>query len=101
MGHAHPLHASGEAQRPFANLLPLVDALLEGGNALVDDGFVPNPDGWRCRLTRPIDFDLVRDRFEIPDTIQLSPEHDTILDRLTWCSIEGPAIQQIGARPLS
>lgn len=82
--------SSDDGQRPFANLLPLVDALLQGGNALQDDGFVRNPDGWRCRLVRPLDFSLIRRNFEVPDNVELSAEHDTVLDKLTWCSIEGP-----------
>lgn len=81
---------SDHSERPFANLLPLVDAFLQGGNSLQDDGFVLNPDGWRCRLTHPLDFGLIGRDFEVPDNILLSPEHDTIMDKLTWCSIEGP-----------
>lgn len=79
-----------EEGRPFLNLLPLVEAFVDGGNSLEDGGFLLNPDGWRCRLVRAIDFELIRETFEIPDNVQLSPEHDTVLDRLTWCSIEGP-----------
>lgn len=81
---------SPDGRRPFANLLPLVDAFLVGGNGLEGDGFVLDPDGWRCRLTDHLDFGLIRSNFEVPDSIELSPEHDTILDKLTWCSIEGP-----------
>lgn len=85
---------SEDDQRPFANLLPLVDVLCQGGNALDGDGFVLNPDGWRFWFARPLDLARIRERFEVPDSIRLSPEHDMILDRLTWCSIEGP-----GAHP--
>jgi hypothetical protein len=79
---------------PFANLLPIVAALVADGNAVVDGGFVLEPGGWNCRLARAIDFTLIRDRFALPASIQLSPPHDTVLDRLTWSSIEGP-----GAHP--
>jgi hypothetical protein len=82
--------ASADDQQPFANLLPLVAALIDAGNEMRDGGFVLNPDGWRCRLVRPIDFEVIRERFEPVRTIQLSPEHDTVLDMLTWCSIDGP-----------
>ena len=85
---------SHDDRRPFANLLPLVDVLLRGGNALEDDGFVLNPDGWRCRLTDPLDFGLIHANFELPDNIELSCENDTILDKLTWCSIEGPGARR-------
>lgn len=76
--------------RPFANLLPIVDALVSRGNSVVDEGFVLNPDGWRCRMADSLDFGIIEELFEVPDNIQLSREHDTVLDRLTWCSIEGP-----------
>ncbi len=84
------LRKSADPERPFANLLPIVDALIRSGNEALDEGFRLNPDGWRCRLARPLDFSLIRETFDIPSNVVLSPDHDTILDRLTWCSIEGP-----------
>jgi hypothetical protein len=78
------------AGQPYANLLPLVDLLLRLGNVALDGGFIVNPDGWRCRLGHPIDFETVRREFEIPASVNLSDVHDTILDTLSWCSIEGP-----------
>jgi hypothetical protein len=87
---------SGYEDRPFANLQPIVDLLLAGGNALEDDGFLLNPDGWRCRLVRPIDFELIQCNFHIPKNIHLSPEFDSVLDRGTWCSIEGPGAHVAG-----
>ena len=76
---------------PFANLLPIFDALRSHGNQPVDGGFVLNPDGWRCRMARPIDADLIRQLFTLPPSIIVSSETDTVLDRLTWASIEGPS----------
>jgi hypothetical protein len=81
---------STDHSRPFENLLPLVDLLVASGNRAVDGGFLLNPDGWRCRLADPIDFDLVRTTFELPANIQISEDLDSILDRLSWCVIEGP-----------
>jgi hypothetical protein len=81
---------SDDAARPFANLLLIVDALVSRGNQFADGGFVLNPDGWRCRLTKPLDFEVITELFELPDNVQLSRETDTVLDRATWCSIEGP-----------
>lgn len=86
-----PLSArSPDPARPYANLLPIVDALLSRGNVLLDGGFLLNPDGWRCRFTSRLALDAVEDAFELPENIQRSREHDSILDRFTWCSIEGP-----------
>lgn len=80
--------------QPYANLLPIVDVLLRDGNVALDGGFILNPDGWRCRLGHPIDFEVVRREFEVPSSINLSDSHDTILDTQSWISIEGP-----GAHP--
>ena len=76
--------------RPYDNLSPIVDALVAAGNATIDGGFVLNQAGWSCRMTKPVDLDLVRQHFELPPSIDLSAEHDTILDRSTWVAIEGP-----------
>jgi hypothetical protein len=85
---------SADPARPFANLLPLVTAIVERGNAVIGGGFVLNPDGWRCRMREPLDFDLISDLFILPANVHLAPDHDTVLDRLTWCSIEGPGAAQ-------
>ena len=79
-----------DPRKPYANLLPLVDALVRSGNTLADGGFVVNPDGWRCRFTQRLDIQFIGEQFKLPGTVQVSEEYDTILDRLTWCSIEGP-----------
>jgi hypothetical protein len=75
---------------PYSNLVPLVDLLVQHGNVALDGGFVMDRDGWRCRLTKPIDVETVRREFQIPSSIQVSAERDTILDSLSWCSVEGP-----------
>jgi hypothetical protein len=85
---------STDDSRPFENLLPLVSLLVESGNRAIDGGFLLDPDGWRCRLADPIGFEVVRANVELPANIQISEEHDSILDRLSWCVIEGP-----GAHP--
>jgi hypothetical protein len=79
--------------QPFTNLLPIVDALASGGNPPLDGGFVLDPDGWRCRMTRPIDFELIAARFTLPPSIVASRATDTVLDRSTWISIEGPGAE--------
>ena len=56
-----------------------------------------SPDGWRCRLGHPIDFGRVRREFEVPASIHLSKAYDTILDTLSWCSIEGPRLTVPGS----
>lgn len=80
---------SSDPAAPYNNLSPIVDLLVKAGNATSDGGFILNPDGWRCRMRRRLDFDLVTEAFELPPTIRVSRVHDSILDTLTWCSIEG------------
>ena len=79
-----------DPQHPYENLLPILEALLASGNETMDGGFLLNPDGWRCRLRRPIDFGLIAATFELPSNISVSRQHDSVLDRSTWCVIEGP-----------
>jgi hypothetical protein len=74
---------------PFAALIPLVAALVAAGNEAVDGAFLNSPGGWYCRMASPIDFGLLG-ALELPGTIELSPEHDTVLDRSTWSAVLGP-----------
>ena len=76
--------------RPFANLLPLVSVMVERGNTAIDDGFILNPDGWRCRMQEPLDFGLIAEAFILPGSIHLDLPMTPCSTRLTWCSIEGP-----------
>ncbi len=64
--------------------------LLAAGNVPNTNGFLRRPDGLVFELVHPIDFALIRATCDVPPNVVLSEEHDTILDRLTWCSIEGP-----------
>ena len=81
---------SSDPSRPFLNLLPIVDRLVESGNETLDGGFILDPDGWRCRLAEPIDFELIRKQFGLPPNVALGEDHDSVHDRLSWCVIEGP-----------
>ena len=75
---------------PCERLAPIVEALLAAGNVPNTNGFVTRPDGLVFALVYPIDFKLVRETCDVPRGVVLGDESDTILDRLTWCSIEGP-----------
>lgn len=79
-----------DQSKPFENLLPIVADLEANGNMPTDGGFILNPDGWRCRMTLPLDFDQIAITFEVPANVELSRGYDTVLDKLTWRSIEGP-----------
>jgi hypothetical protein len=81
---------SSDGKLPYLNLAPIVAALVKMGNETLDGGFVLNPDGWRCGLAKPIDFAFVRSTFELPPSIDLSEAFDTVHDRRSWYSIEGP-----------
>jgi hypothetical protein len=76
---------------PYSHLLP-VARLLAGRETLFpmdDNYFYVTRDGWRCDLREPIDFELVRKRFEFPPTIILSEELDQIFCKNTWVEIKG------------
>jgi hypothetical protein len=78
-------------ERPYENLVPIVDALVAAGNTTVTRGFVNSQGGFYCQLAKPIDFDVVAREFELPASISLAPEYDTILDKLSWVAIIGAA----------
>jgi len=80
-----------DASLPYTNLLPLVEAVLAGGNTLVCEGepFVLKPSGWYCALRDPIDFDLIEASFVLPPTIICSRRRDGIVDVFTRSFITG------------
>lgn len=76
--------------RPFAHLEPVIEFLRDRGNPpTTRDPFVLYPDGWRCDLTRPINFADLEETFEFPDSIDRSPDNDSILCRNSWCYVVG------------
>jgi hypothetical protein len=88
--------ASGEV--PYAHLKPIVQALIDAGNepSPPPGGQVPNRlgfyqdnHGWRCDLLGPIDFDLLDRKFELPPSLSLNPEANSISDGRTWIEISG------------
>lgn len=76
--------------RPFGHLLPIVDALIKAGNSPTGaDRFYLTQDGWYCTLSKPIDFDVVKTEFDIPDSVVLVENRDQIWCRNTWVCIHG------------
>jgi len=75
---------------PYKHLVPIVEVLLRDGNELAGASmFYQDRDGWRCDLKKPINFDLIRNRFSIPQSILLSESHDAVLCQNTWIEIKG------------
>jgi hypothetical protein len=75
-------------QKPYKNLTPIVEVLIKGGNTISStfgnhkpnrDGFYMDRDGWVCDLERPIDFDVIEKRFNIPPSIRLNKTENTVL----------------------
>jgi len=74
----------------YAHLEPIVDALIEDGNELtINTKFYMMRDGWRCDLKEPIDFDLLKDMFDFPKSIELLEGEDAIVCRNSWIEIKG------------
>jgi hypothetical protein len=90
---------SPDEKAPYGNLLPIVDLLIINGNHALDAGFARTQAGWQCRMSEPIDAELVQSSFDLPANVEVSAHHDTILDRLSWCAIEGPGAASPRQRP--
>jgi hypothetical protein len=76
----------------YVHLDPLVDILLAHGSRLA---FVyrwaQNRTGFYCPMTKPIDFDLIEQTFDLPDFVRLDREGGAIECDSTWARIVGPA----------
>jgi hypothetical protein len=92
------------SERPYLHLSPIVKLLLDHGNIVADtshiekqarlgipasDGFYGTQGGWVCDLGKPIDFDLVRKMFELPEYVSLNEETGSIFCRTSWIEITG------------
>lgn len=72
------------------NIVELAEFILSKGNELDQkEIFESYPDGWQCRLKKPIDFSVINEDLELRANIELSPESDEVLDTSTWSSILG------------
>jgi hypothetical protein len=72
----------------YENLQPIVDFLIASGNEVMfPERFIPSPGGLYCRMKNKIDIDLIRETFELPETIKLSENPSSIFDLLTWTEI--------------
>lgn len=80
-----------DRQQPiYTHLEPIVSALLSSGNELArSERWGSNKEGFVCYLTKPLDLALVRERFDLPDSIVLSEQNDLIGCKLTWATIYG------------
>ena len=71
-----PLAGGGTGARPYAHLLPLVEAEVSWGNSDVE-GFCQHPDGWwSASLRRPLHLDRLREVFALPAHVELGSRPD-------------------------
>ncbi len=84
--------------KPYSNLEPIVEALLDAGNKLSDPppnfrlegkGFYIDKDGWKCDLKKPIDFNLITSKFQLPPSVIISEKNNSIFCQDTWVEIRG------------
>jgi hypothetical protein len=81
---------SPDSGKPYAHLLPIVNRLIELGNEPVrKDVFYLSQDGWRCDLKKPIDFQVIRQEFLLPNSIVLAEKNDSIWCEKSWIEIQG------------
>lgn len=66
--------------KPRYSLLdPVLDLLLSHGNELAtSDRWCSNPTGYFALLKRPIDFDLVESKFDLPTSVSLDRSYGEI-----------------------
>ena len=78
----------------WAHLMPLVDALVAGGNTAKDGGFRPNQGGVDCWMEEPLDLDLLAPLIGGDDQVsKITTSPDEVFCRHCWASIHGPAQQ--------
>lgn len=66
-------------QPKYMILEKVLDLLLSNGNELATDyKWGSNPTGYFAVLKRPIDFELVRDKFQLPDSVHLNEQFGEI-----------------------
>jgi hypothetical protein len=84
--------------KPYEHLIPIARALIADGNipskahglAPIDEfGFYHDKDGWICILRNPINFGLIDKDFELPPSIEINEEENTIFCRKSWVEIRG------------
>ena len=72
-------------------MLPLVDALVTHGNAVVGDPFLQTTGGYECEMAKPLDFELLRSLVPAAGTnVHLSPGSDLVWCSHCWASLFGP-----------
>lgn len=75
----------------WRHLLPLVDALVAHGNAVVGDGFSQTPGGYECKMAKPLDFEVLHSLVPAAETnVHLSPGSDLVWCSHCWASLFGP-----------
>ena len=94
----HIANEPAAGQPAYAHLLPLVQALVDAGNAV--DRFGPegqlfdvDQSGYIAYLTDRIDWAWVQEHFVLPDLVRYDAERDEISDMKNWVSIVGPQVR--------
>lgn len=82
---------SGNPQRPYAHLQPIVDVLVENGNEITTDpaGFYLTQGGWVCDFRYPIDYALLEAAFVLPSTVHFGQKVNAVLCDRSWAEIRG------------
>lgn len=76
--------------KPYEHLEPIVNALISAGNKPTNKSvWYLSRDGWRSDLTDPLDFALLQELFDFPETIKLVESRDKIFCQNSWIEIRG------------
>lgn len=86
-------HNGPVPENAWQHLEPLVTALIDDGNRVVDGGFRPNQGGWDCWMRDPLNFDVLRPLIETDGRdIRMVRDEDAVHCLHCWASIRGPAL---------
>lgn len=82
--------APPDGEKGYYHLTPVVDFLIKNGNKSQNDYiWGVNRTGYFCHLVDKIDFDLLQENFDFPESIKLDEKDQTIDCFTTYTIIKG------------
>ena len=73
----------------WKHLEPLVQRLVDLGNAVVHGGFRPTQRGWECGLAEPLDVVVAQEAVGADERLEFDAGRDELTCRHCWTSLAG------------
>ncbi len=89
---------SEATELPYEHLKPIVRQLIlrgnlpsvsRGGHPPDELGFYMTQGGWICDLSDKIDYEFIEQEFDLPNSIKLDYDNNTIFCEASWIEIRG------------